>query len=148
MSLPLSFLICLSVFHLCLGTGPVEELIKVEKVHLLEPWSKKSPESKDVNKAVKYAVERMNNIAKGRMLFKLVSVTSAEKQESSKIKYQIDAIVKASKCPKWKNYDIKSCILDKTLAYISADQKKILKQGEGGFRSAKQEAEDRYRKSP
>uniref|UniRef100_A0A096M3M9 Cystatin domain-containing protein n=1 Tax=Poecilia formosa TaxID=48698 RepID=A0A096M3M9_POEFO len=108
MSLPLSFLICLSVFNLCLGTGPVEELI------IPKPWSKKSPESKDVNKAVKYAVERMNNIAKGRMLFKLVSVTSAEKQESSKIKYQIDAIVKASKCPKWKNYDIKSCILDKT----------------------------------
>uniref|UniRef100_A0A3B3UI64 Cystatin domain-containing protein n=1 Tax=Poecilia latipinna TaxID=48699 RepID=A0A3B3UI64_9TELE len=88
------------------------------QLHLLEPWSKKSPESKDVNKAVKYAVERMNNIAKGRMLFKLVSVTSAEKQVEliflKQINYQIDAIVKASKCPKWKNYDIKSCILDKT----------------------------------
>uniref|UniRef100_A0A3B5L6Z0 Cystatin domain-containing protein n=1 Tax=Xiphophorus couchianus TaxID=32473 RepID=A0A3B5L6Z0_9TELE len=68
---------------------------------------------KDVQKAVEFAVEMFNKKAKGKMLFKLVSINSAKSQESSKIKYKIDAVFERTKCPKWKNHDVKSCILEK-----------------------------------
>ncbi|XP_032425657.1 cystatin-like [Xiphophorus hellerii] len=107
MSLPLSLLICLSVFHLCLGVQPEKRFLT--KQH----WSEKPTESEDVQKAVEFAVERFNKKAKGKMFFKLVSINSAKSQESSKIKYKIDAVFERTKCPKWKNHDVKSCILEK-----------------------------------
>uniref|UniRef100_A0A3B5LA23 Cystatin domain-containing protein n=1 Tax=Xiphophorus couchianus TaxID=32473 RepID=A0A3B5LA23_9TELE len=69
--------------------------------------------TEDVQKAVEFAVEMFNKKAKGKMLFKLVSINSAKSQESSKIKYKIDAVFERTKCPKWKNHDVKSCILEK-----------------------------------
>ncbi|XP_043952342.1 cystatin-like isoform X1 [Gambusia affinis] len=111
MFLPLSLLICLSVFQLCLGSQPENRLRR--ELHFLASWSEKPIESEDVQKAAKFAVENFNTKAKGKMLFKMVSIKSAKSKKSSKIKYKIDAVFERAKCPKWKNHDEKTCILEK-----------------------------------
>lgn len=47
-------------------------------VHFLASWSEKPIESEDVQKAAKFAVENFNTKAKGKMLFKMVSIKSAK----------------------------------------------------------------------
>ncbi|XP_043952341.1 L-cystatin [Gambusia affinis] len=112
MSLPLSLLICLSVFQLCLGCKPVEEVIKKQKAHLLGGWFEKHPESGDVQEAAQYAVEMFNKDSKEKVLFKLVSVNSAKSQVTNRINFEIDAILGSTNCPKEGNLDLKGCILD------------------------------------
>ncbi|XP_032425656.1 cystatin-like [Xiphophorus hellerii] len=107
MSLPLSLLICLSVFQLCLGVQP-------EKRHIKEQgWTEKRPESKDVQKAAQYAVEMFNKKAKNKVFFKLISITSAKSQVTKRINFKIIAILRSTICPKMKNLDLRNCILGK-----------------------------------
>ncbi|KAJ0057715.1 hypothetical protein NL108_013595 [Boleophthalmus pectinirostris] len=113
MSAPVSLLITLSMVLLCFGEEPVEEVIKPRKMQLLGGWFDRSLDSEEVQKATDYAVKMFNSNSKGKRLFRLDSISTAQSQVTNMINYKIDVVLGKTKCLKAENHDLEHCELEK-----------------------------------
>ncbi|KAM9821109.1 cystatin-C [Neosynchiropus ocellatus] len=121
MRLLLSVLMWVAVVQLSSGDQPVEEVITAEKVPLLGGWSVRDAESEQVLDAAEHAVKLFNSQLKGRRLFKLLSVTSAQSQVTNMINYKIEAVLAKTKCLKSESHNLDTCGLARKRLQCSFD---------------------------
>ncbi|KAM9841093.1 cystatin-C [Aulostomus maculatus] len=112
-TLPLSVLILLPVMQLCVGEQLVDEVIVTKKVPVLGGWFERNVDSIEVKEAALYALKMYNAHAKGRKMFRLVSITSAKSQVTNMINYKIDAVLGKTKCLKSENHELDKCAMEK-----------------------------------
>ncbi|XP_048877399.1 uncharacterized protein si:busm1-57f23.1 [Brienomyrus brachyistius] len=89
-----------------------EEIIPSHTHHLGAPVSI-PPQSSEVQVAARLATEKFSSKSRSKMLFRLLDVTSAERQVTNIITYKIWATIGKTKCPKSTDADLESCVLGK-----------------------------------
>ncbi|XP_039606767.1 cystatin [Polypterus senegalus] len=101
------------VLSISFGQEAEIEAIQSEKVHLLGAPVKADPQSPEIQKAAKKAVEEFNRIFRGTNYFRLTEVVSANIQVTNAIQYILIARIGKTRCKKMEAVDLEACALTK-----------------------------------